>query len=99
MLAASTGDRTRTSDSATSWFAAAEALNERDWEWVVVDWLKTQGAHVDERHVGKNQPIIDAEARFDHGELGEDLWRVQVKRLNSEQDLLITRDGLLFSTS
>ncbi|HEY3245429.1 MAG TPA: restriction endonuclease, partial [Phycisphaerae bacterium] len=58
----------------------AEALNERDWEWLVVDYLKAQGASIDERRVGKNHPIIDAEARFDHGELGEEMWRVQVKR-------------------
>jgi predicted Mrr-cat superfamily restriction endonuclease len=57
-----------------------EALNEHDWEWLVVDYLKTQGAVVDERRVGGNQAIIDMEARFDHGEFGEEVWRIQVKR-------------------
>jgi predicted Mrr-cat superfamily restriction endonuclease len=58
----------------------AEALNDQDWEWLVVDYLKAQGASVDERLVGGNRPIIDAEAVFDHGELGREVWRVQVKR-------------------
>jgi predicted Mrr-cat superfamily restriction endonuclease len=58
----------------------AEALNEQDWEWLVVDYLKAQGASVDERRVGGSWPIIDAEARFDHGEFGEEVWRIQVKR-------------------
>jgi predicted Mrr-cat superfamily restriction endonuclease len=58
----------------------AEALNEQDWEWLVVDYFKAQGAQVDERFVGGRQPIIDAEAVFDHGELGEETWRIQVKR-------------------
>lgn len=62
----------------------AEALCAEDWEWVVVDYLKAQGAHVDERRVGKSQPIIDAEARFNRGELGEEVWRVQVKRLKNQ---------------
>ena len=63
----------------------AEALGAEDWEWLVVDYLKAQGAHVDERRVGKSQPIIDAEARFDRGELGEEIWRVQVKRLKNHK--------------
>ncbi|MBX7074053.1 MAG: restriction endonuclease [Pirellulales bacterium] len=58
----------------------SEALTDKDWEWLVVDYLKAQGAVVDERRVGKNQPIIDVEARFDHGELDDEVWRVQVKR-------------------
>jgi predicted Mrr-cat superfamily restriction endonuclease len=62
----------------------AEALNAEDWEWLIVDYLKAQGAHVDERRVGKSQPIIDAEARFDRGELGEEIWRVQVKRRKNQ---------------
>ena len=57
-----------------------EALQDGDWELLVVDYLKAQGAHVDESDVGGNRAIIDAEARFDHGELGEEIWRVQVKR-------------------
>lgn len=63
----------------------AEALTAEDWEWLVVDYFKAQGAHVDERKVGKSQPIIDAEARFDHGELGAELWRIQVKRLKKQK--------------
>jgi hypothetical protein len=62
-----------------------EALNAEDWEWLVVDYLKAQGAHVDERKVGRSRPIIDAEARFDHGELGEQVVRVQVKRLENRK--------------
>jgi len=64
--------------------ARAQALNDRDWEWLVVDYLKAQGAQVDERTVGGSRPIIDAEARFDHGELPEEVWRVQVKRLQDQ---------------
>lgn len=64
--------------------ARAQALNDRDWEWLVVDYLKAQGAQVDERSVGGSRPIIDAEARFDHGELPEEVWRVQVKRLQDQ---------------
>jgi hypothetical protein len=63
----------------------AEALNEQDWEWLVVDYLKVQGASVDERLVGGSRPIIDAEAVFDHGELGRERWRVQVKRYQDRQ--------------
>lgn len=63
----------------------AEALTDRDWEWLVVDWLKAQGAQIDERRVGGTQSIIDAEAAFDHGELGEEIWRVQVKRYQNRQ--------------
>jgi predicted Mrr-cat superfamily restriction endonuclease len=58
----------------------AQALHDHDWEWLVVDYLKAQGAQVDERAVGGSRPIIDVEARFDHGELPEEVWRVQVKR-------------------
>jgi len=57
-----------------------ERLQSHDWEYLVVDYLKAQGAHVNELEVGGSRPIIDAEARFDHGELGEELWRVQIKR-------------------
>lgn len=60
--------------------ARARALTAEDWEWLVVDYLKAQGAHVDERRVGGSRSIIDVEASFDHGEFGEELWRVQVKR-------------------
>lgn len=63
----------------------AEALDASDWEWLVVDYFKAQGAHVDERAVGGSQSIIDAEARFDHGELGEDVWRIQVKRYQDQK--------------
>ncbi len=56
-----------------------DVLNERDWEWLVVDFFKAQGAHVDERKVGGSHAIIDAEARFEHGEFGAEVWRVQVK--------------------
>lgn len=60
--------------------ARSQKLDATDWEWVVVDFLKAQGAHVDERRVGGSRAIIDAEARFPRGELGDDIWRVQVKR-------------------
>ena len=58
----------------------AETLQAEDWEWLAVDYLKAQGAHVDERLVGGSRPIIDVEASFDHGELPRAMWRVQVKR-------------------
>jgi hypothetical protein len=58
----------------------AEALNDRDWELLVVDWFRAHGAQVDDSKVGGSRPIIDAEARFDHGELGVETWRAQVKR-------------------
>jgi predicted Mrr-cat superfamily restriction endonuclease len=57
----------------------AKALDAKDWEALVADYFKAQGAHLDERIEG-NRAIIDVEAVFDHGELGEELWRVQVKR-------------------
>jgi predicted Mrr-cat superfamily restriction endonuclease len=57
----------------------SHGLNDKEWEWLVVDYFKAQGAHVDERKVGGNRPIIDAEAIFDHGELGHETWRIQVK--------------------
>jgi predicted Mrr-cat superfamily restriction endonuclease len=59
---------------------AAQVLNEQDWEWLVVDYLKAQGAFVDERLVGGNRPIIDVEAVFDLGEFRSRTCRVQVKR-------------------
>lgn len=58
----------------------AETLNDQDWEWLVVDYLKAQGAWVDERNVGGSRPIIDAEAVFDMGEFGTKKCRIQVKR-------------------
>lgn len=63
----------------------AEALNEKDWEGLVADYLRAQGASVDEATVGGNQPVIDAEARFEHGELPGSVWRVQVKRWQNKQ--------------
>ena len=63
----------------------AESLNETDREWLVVDYFKAQGAQIDERRVGKSQAIIDAEAIFDHGDLGSDIWRIQVKRYQNAQ--------------
>ncbi|GEM_PF-1210415 len=62
----------------------AEALDDRDWEMLVADYFKAQGAHVDGR-IGGSGAVIDVEARFPHGELGEELWRVQVKRLQDRQ--------------
>lgn len=63
-----------------------ECLDASDWEWLVTDYFIAQGAHVDERQVGGSQATIDLEARFDHGELGEEVWRVQVKRLSTVVD-------------
>lgn len=63
----------------------AEALDEGDWEELVADYFVAQGAHVDHRRVGGSHAVIDVEARFDHGELGEELWRVQVKRLKNDK--------------
>jgi predicted Mrr-cat superfamily restriction endonuclease len=61
----------------------AETLNEKDWEQLTVDYFRAQGAHVVGR-VGGNQPIIDAEAIFYHGELGGEVWRIQVKRYQNQ---------------
>lgn len=63
----------------------AEKLDEKDWEWLVADYFKAQGAHVDERRVGGSGAVIDVEARFPRGELGEEIWRVQVKRYQDRQ--------------
>jgi hypothetical protein len=40
---------------------------------------------VDERKVGGAGAVIDVEARFPRGELGEEVWRVQVKRYQDKQ--------------
>jgi len=63
----------------------AEALNERDWEFLVADYFKAQGAQVDESAVGGSRGTIDVEAVFTHGEIPESVWRVQVKRLQDRQ--------------
>ncbi len=63
----------------------SQSLTAEDWEWLVVDYLKAQGAYVDERKVGGSRAVIDVEASFDHGELGEELWRIQVKRYEGRQ--------------
>lgn len=63
----------------------AEALNERDWEYLVADYFKAQGAQVDESAVGGSRGTIDVEAVFTHGEIPESVWRVQVKRLQNRQ--------------
>jgi hypothetical protein len=62
-----------------------EVLSAGDWELLVVDYLKAQGAHVNESEIGGSRPIIDVEAWFDHGEFGEEIWRVQVKRLQDQE--------------
>jgi len=58
----------------------AEALNDEDWECILVDYLRAQGASVNEQNLGTNYPIIAAEGRFHHGELGAQVWRFQVER-------------------
>jgi hypothetical protein len=63
----------------------AEALNERDWELVVADFLRAQGAQVDERQIGGSHAVMDVEARFNLGVFGESVWRAQVKRLQNRQ--------------
>lgn len=63
----------------------AEALTDSDWEWVLVDYFKAQGGHVDERRVGGSHAVIDVEAVFDHGELGDEVWRIQVKRYQGKK--------------
>lgn len=63
----------------------AEALNERDWEYVVADYFKAQGAQVDENSIGGSQAAIDVEAIFNHGEISPGVWRAQVKRLQNQQ--------------
>lgn len=61
----------------------AETLNERDWELLVADYFKAQGAQVDDSAVGGSRGTIDVEAVFTHGEIPESVWRVQVKRLQN----------------
>ncbi len=65
----------------------AESLNERDWEWLVVDYFLAQGARVDETKVGGSRAIIDAEAVFAHGDLGTEVWRIQVKRTKTDRSI------------
>lgn len=68
-------------------------LDAADWERLVADYLRAQGAYVDEEKVGGSQAVIDIEARFERGELGDDIWRVQVKRLKHAVDWeLIEKD-------
>jgi predicted Mrr-cat superfamily restriction endonuclease len=62
----------------------AKALNERDWEHVVADYFKAQGGQVDEGSIGGSRGTIDVEAIFNHGEIPETTWRVQVKRLQDQ---------------
>lgn len=62
----------------------AESLHPEDWEWLVVDYFKAQGAHVDERRVGGNRAVVDVEAVFHHGELGAEVWHIQVKRFQNQ---------------
>jgi predicted Mrr-cat superfamily restriction endonuclease len=57
----------------------AHSLDDKGWEWLVADYFRAQHAHVDE-WVGGTRAVIDIEASFDHGELGETVWHVQVKR-------------------
>jgi predicted Mrr-cat superfamily restriction endonuclease len=63
----------------------AEALNERDWEFLVADYFKAQGAQVDESAIGGSRGTIDVEAIFTHGEIPASVWRVQVKRLQNRE--------------
>ena len=63
----------------------AEALNHRDWEFLAVDFFRSKGAIVDERHTGGSGAIIDVEALFDRGELGQERWRTQVKCLKDRK--------------
>lgn len=53
-------------------------MTDVDWEVVVADYFRAQGAQVLGK-IGGNQPVIDVEARFNRGELGEETWRGQVK--------------------
>jgi hypothetical protein len=83
--------------------ARSEALNEKDWQCLVVDYLKAQAAWVYEKEAAIDQPRINVEARFNHGEFGEELWRVyiirsngqKVDRLEIEQDLKVAGNARL----
>lgn len=59
------------------------ALNDRDWEFVVAEYFRAQGAHVPGR-VGGSQAVIDVEAQFPRGAIGVETWRLQVKRLTDQ---------------
>ena len=60
--------------------ARTEVLNASDWELLAADYFRAQGATIDEDEIGGNQSVIDFEAVFDHGDIPESVWRVQVKR-------------------
>jgi predicted Mrr-cat superfamily restriction endonuclease len=63
----------------------SEALNHADWECLVADFLRSRGADLGQQRIGGNRPIIDVEAQFDHGEFGQETWRVQVKCLRDRK--------------
>ncbi len=76
----------------------AEALSEQDWQCVVVDYLRAQGATVDEQKLSDNHTRSDIDARFDHGEFGSELWRVRVRRYEGQKmDWLEIQEDLSFS--
>ena len=60
--------------------ARAEALNEELWQSLVVDYLRAQAAWVEEKEPAGDYPLMRVEARFNHGELGEETWRVRILR-------------------
>lgn len=66
--------------------ARTKNLDASGWERLAADYFREQGAVVEEEHIGGTMAVIDFEARFDRGELGQELWRVQVKRLNHAVD-------------
>lgn len=66
-------------------------LDSTDWEELTADYFRYLGAHVDEKRVGRNTPVIDVEATFNYGNLGTHKWRTQVKRL---QNIKVTSQDL-----
>ncbi len=66
--------------------ARTKLLDASDWERLAADYFREQGARVEEEHIGGSMAVIDFEARFDRGELGTELWRVQVKHLKHPVD-------------
>src|SRR5260370_8276463 len=51
----------------------AEALNERDWEFLVADYFKAQGAQVDDSAVVGSRGPIDSQPAFSHADIPQSL--------------------------
>jgi hypothetical protein len=83
--------------------ARSEALNEKEWQSLVVDYLKAQTACVYEIEAAGKPPATYVEAQFTNGELGHEVWRVRIVRYEGhkvdwpeiEKDLKLTPNARL----